>query len=263
MDVDTTPRVLMIGGHDPTGGAGLVADVETAAAFGCRALSLVTALTVQDTRGVTRFEPVDPALLREQGERLLMDLKPNAVKIGMLASVDIAQVVVDLLKNCGGAQVVVDPVLASGAGDPLADDRLCSVIRDQIAPKCTLMTPNRRELLSLYEPPAMPDCATLVTGTDSEAHGPVVHELHQPGAVLLRWRWRRLAGGYHGSGCTLASAAASRLAQGAALIDAVQDAQAYTWETLARARDRGRGQWLPLRGPAKMFIAEGRRGQIG
>ena len=258
-----TPKVLMIGGLDPTGGAGLVADIETAAAFGCRTFALATALTVQDTHGVRRFEPVDPGLLADQADTLLADLAPDAVKIGMLASADIAAVVVGLLARCAGIPVVLDPVLASGAGAALATHGVSSVIRGQLADKCSLMTPNHQEMMTLYGAGnAAPPCAVLVTGTDRDPVGPISHELIQPDGAVRRWRWQRLPGSYHGSGCTLASAVASRLARGAGLVAAVQDAMAYTWESLAGATERGGGQWLPRRGPAEMFLKRGQRGLI-
>ena len=254
----------MIGGLDPTGGAGVVADVETAAAFGCRSFALVTALTVQDTRGVRRFEAVDAGLLADQADTLLADLAPDAIKIGMLASESIAAEVARLLARCPGVPAVLDPVLASGAGDALVSDGVSSAISGQLAHKCLLMTPNYQEAAVLYGAgggTALP-CSVLVTGTDRDPSGPIIHELIPPVGVPRRWRWRRLPGSFHGSGCTLASAAASRLAHGVELSAAVEDAMAYTWETLAQATECGGGQWLPRRGPAEVFIKGGQRGLI-
>ncbi len=257
------PRILVIGGLDPTGGAGLVADIETASAFGCRTLALATALTVQDTRGVSRFEPVAVGLLREQAEVLLGDLVPDAIKIGMLGSRGVAELVAGLLERLKAVPVVLDPVLTGGAGGSLSDPGLVTVIRDRLADNCTVITPNQAELSLISDTGRFPlACPVLVTGTDAATSGDVTHELLTPGSPARSWHWRRLPGKFHGSGCTLASAIASRLAFGVDLVTALEGAMAYTWQALAQATDRGAGQWLPTRGPAKEYIKGGQRGVI-
>jgi len=120
------PIVLVFAASDPTGGAGMQADILTLAACGCHPISVVTALTVQDTRGVERVQPVDPALLAEQARCLLADFRVAAVKIGVLGSAENVEAVARILAAQPHAPVIVDPVLASGRGDAPFFLRYCS-----------------------------------------------------------------------------------------------------------------------------------------
>ena len=263
------PAVLVLAGHDPTGGAGLVADSEAVAACGGWALTVPTALTVQNCRDVTTVQPVDAALIREAAAAL-EDIEITAIKVGLLTSEAALDAVVEIIKRRPGVPVVVDPVLRAGGGHELSTPALVEAFRRRLLPLVDILTPNRRELARL----AGPDCgddtervvelmhlgcqAVLVTGTDEpEARTPadqVVHTLHVPDGDR-QWRWPRLSGTFHGSGCTLASALASRLAQGESLVVACEQAQDYTWQTLAHGwrpgdeneADDAAGQWLPRR----------------
>lgn len=251
------PVVLVFAGHDPTGGAGVQADIETIAALGCHAATLVTALTVQDTRGATAFEPTSPALLRRQAETLLADLQPAAVKIGMIGSGDNAHEISRVLKRYPQIPVVLDPVLAAGGGGALATDDLRRMLLTELLPLATVITPNSIEARALA-PAAdtLAACANalLATGcphvllTGGHETGPeVVCHLHSRDGATARHAWPRLAGEFHGSGCTLASALAARLAQGTPIATAVADALAYTWHALQNAQRPGRGQSIPDR----------------
>jgi hydroxymethylpyrimidine/phosphomethylpyrimidine kinase len=250
------PIVLTFAGSDPTGGAGLQADVLTLASMGCHPLSVVTALTVQDTRGVASFDPVDAKRVRMQAERLLADMQVAAFKLGMLGSAENVEVVAALLADYAEVPVVLDPVLASGRGDSLASEETLAALRELIVPQSTVVTPNSIEARRLSNTDSLEQAAqrllqrgaeyVLITGTH-EPGAEVVNTLYDSGGVVRTDRWTRLPGSYHGSGCTLASAIAAALANGLAVPEAVRDAQEYTWQALASGFRPGAGQCIPDR----------------
>jgi len=253
------PAVLAFSASDPTGGAGMQADLLTIAGLGCHPLSVLTALTAQDTRGVDALIAVEPAWITRQARMLLDDIPVAAFKLGVLGSARNAEAVAAILASHPRIPVVLDPVLASGRGDALADDEAVQALRSALLPLATVLTPNSLEArrLVLAAPDAgLANCAraltglgckyVLVTGTH-ESGAQVVNTLYGSSGVLQEDRWPRLAGAYHGSGCTLASAIAAFLARGLRIEDAVRDAQAYTWKTLEAGFRPGRGQHLPNR----------------
>lgn len=243
------PIVLAFAASDPTGGAGLQADLLTIAAMGCHPLSVVTALTVQDTSGVDSVHAVDAERVRAQAEALLADMRVAAFKLGVLGSAENMRVIADLLSELPEVPVVLDPVLASGRGDPLASDEMVQAMCELIVPQSTIATPNSIEARRLGGEQrllAMGCEFVLVTGTH-EPGEEVVNTLYDRGGVVRADRWQRLPGSYHGSGCTLASAIAAALAAGRGVPEAVRDAQEYTWQTLAAGFGPGRGQFIPNR----------------
>ncbi len=254
---NSLPIVLCLSGHDPTGGAGLQADIETISALGCRPCTVVTALTAQDTTNVLTIIPQKKSDFLQQARLLTVDLPISLVKIGLLGSADIATAVVELLStDLQGVPVVFDPVLAAGGGKPLARDDLLDVICHQLLALTLVSTPNIPEARQLAGGLVSPDdCAyaimgfgckqVLITGTHSDSEE-VVNRLYG-GQGMKSWRWTRLTNEYHGSGCTLASALAAGLASGMAMEDACLNAQQFTWNALAAGFPLGRGQWLPNR----------------
>jgi hydroxymethylpyrimidine/phosphomethylpyrimidine kinase len=243
------PIVLVFAASDPTGGAGVQADILTIAARGCHPISVVTALTVQDTRGVERLHAVEAALVVEQARCLLADFKVDAFKLGVLGSAQNVEAIARILAAHPDAPVVVDPVLASGRGDALAGEQSIALMKKLLFPLTCVATPNTIEAARLGGIDAMlaAGCRhVLLTGTH-EPGAEVVNRLHDSGGVIREDRWPRLPGSYHGSGCTLASALAAALAKGAAMPDAVRDAQDYTWQALAAGFRPGAGQFIPQR----------------
>jgi hydroxymethylpyrimidine/phosphomethylpyrimidine kinase len=253
------PAVLAFSASDPTGGAGMQADLLTIAGLGCHPLSVLTALTAQDTRGVEALVAVEPAWITRQARVVLDDIPVAAFKLGVLGSARNAEAIAAILAAHPRTPVVLDPVLASGRGDALSDRETVQVLRSALLPLTTVLTPNSLEarLLALAAPDAgLADCArvltelgckyVLITGTH-EPGAQVVNTLYGSSGVLQEDRWPRLAGEYHGSGCTLASAVAAFLARGLPIENAVRDAQAYTWKTLEAGFQPGRGQHLPNR----------------
>ncbi len=243
------PLVLTFAASDPTGGAGLQADLLTLAALGCHPLSVVTALTVQDTRGVDAIDAIDAALVERQAAALLAEMKVAAFKVGVLGSEANARAVAAIVASHPRVPLVVDPVLASGRGDPLASDALIAALLELVVPRTTLATPNSVEARRLGGERALLDrgCRyVLVTGTHEQTSD-VVNTLYDADGKVREDRWPRLPGSYHGSGCTLASACAANLAHGLAIGDAVRAAQEFTWQSLSAGFRPADGQFIPRR----------------
>jgi hydroxymethylpyrimidine/phosphomethylpyrimidine kinase len=174
----------------------------------------------------------------------------------MLGSAANVEAIARLLADHAEVPVVLDPVLASGRGDPLSSEDLAAPLRELLVPQATVVTPNSHEARRLGERAALEDCArrlidcgaeyVLVTGTH-EPDEEVINRLYDGAGLVREDRWPRLAGSYHGSGCTLASAIAAALANRLAAPEAVRDAQEFTWQTLASGFRPGAGQSIPDR----------------
>ncbi|AXK38948.1 bifunctional hydroxymethylpyrimidine kinase/phosphomethylpyrimidine kinase [Crenobacter cavernae] len=259
----TPPIVMTLAGSDPTGGAGLQADILTLASLGCHPLSVVTAVTVQDTAGVTDFLVMDAEWLVDQARALLEDMKVSAFKLGMIGSVENVAAIAEVVSDYPEVPLIVDPVLASGGGHAFADEDLIAAIRDMILPQTTIVTPNSIEArrLAAHDPDeedalelalaaerlTQLGCEyVLITGTHENTRV-VTNTLYDGQGQVRADSWERLPGSYHGSGCTLASAIAGILASGSSIADAVREAQDYTYQTLKNAFRPGMGQFIPDR----------------
>lgn len=268
--------VLVFAGSDPTGGAGLQADLLTLASLGCHGLTVVTAITVQDSERVSAVDPVDAAWVEDQARQVLEDMRVDAFKIGLIGSPENAATIAEIVSDYPDIPLILDPVLAAGNGDELAGQELITVMRELLLPQTTILTPNSTEARRLVAPdtddeaPELEACAerllqlgsefVLITGTH-ENTSQVVNNLYGPvpgadgedadsaGTVgLVRSdAWTRLPGSYHGSGCTLASAIAALVANGQEVPDAVREAQEYTWNALKHGFRPGMGQYIPDR----------------
>lgn len=255
----TRPSVLVFAGSDPSGGAGIHADIQSIAALGAHPLSVLTALTVQDNDRVHSIHPVPALLLQQQAQALLNKIEIGAIKIGIVGNranaEAIAEIVQKLRQRLPGLPVVLDPVLASGHGDALAVDNALHAIAP-LLPLATLVTPN------------LPEAAALCGGNrraDSQAEALLQrgcgHVLikggHGADAVVVNrwfsqtdtrsWTWPRLPGAFHGSGCTLAAACAALLASGIGMLEAIDVAQAYCHQTLLSSYAIADGQRIPNR----------------
>jgi hydroxymethylpyrimidine/phosphomethylpyrimidine kinase len=258
---DFPPIVMTFAASDPSGGAGIQADILTLASMGCHPLSVLTAITVQDTLGVNGILALDAEWVADQARCLLEDMPVDAFKIGVLGSVENIAAIAEILSDYPDLPVILDPVQASGRGDELAGDEMTHAMRELLLPQTTILTPNSMEARRLAETddddePSLAVCAerllamgveyVLITGTH-EATPQVVNTLYGAKGVVRSDTWQRLPGSYHGSGCTLASAVAAMLANGLDIPEAVREAQDYTWHTLKRAYRPGMGQYLPDR----------------
>lgn len=256
------PIVLVFAASDPSGGAGLQADLMTLSSMGCHPLSVVTAITVQDTVGVEDVMAVDADWVVDQARCLLEDMPVAAFKLGLLGSPENIAAVAEIVADYPEIPLIMDPVLASGRGDELGSEEMIQAMRELLVPQATLLTPNTLEARRLAhadgddEVTLLPECArllvadgaeyVLVTGTH-ENTTQVINTLYGENGLVRADAWDRLPGSYHGSGCTLASAIAANLANGLEMEDAVRDAQEYTWQALAAGFRPGMGQFVPDR----------------
>ncbi len=255
--IPPVPVVLTFSGHDPTGGAGVQADIEALASMGCHAAPVVTALTVQDTLNVMEISPVDTALLIEQARAVLEDMDVASFKVGLLGSVQCVEAIHSILVDYPNIPLVLDTVLQAGGGRALADEAIMEAMRTLLFPFTTVLTPNSREARQLAaEGDDLDACAqalmdggcdyVLVTGSH-EATPQVINRLYGNRRHIDDFSWERLPDSYHGSGCTLAAAIAGLLAHGMEPLTAVLEAQEYTWETLRQGYRVGMGQLVPNR----------------
>lgn len=264
---NTPPPIVMIfAASDPTGGAGLQADLMTVSSMGCHGVTVVTGLTAQDTAGVEDFMPIDADFVDDQARVVLEDMPVSSFKIGVLGSVETVAIVAEIVSDYPDIPLVLDPVLTSGRGDSFVDDEVLVAIRELLVPQTTIITPNSIEARRLAsasddtdEQTGAVDLATcarriiewgcefvLVTGTHENTPD-VVNVLYAETGIIRSDAWQRLQGSYHGSGCTLAAAIAALLANGLDIPEAVREAQEYTWQALSAGFRPGMGQYLPDR----------------
>jgi hydroxymethylpyrimidine/phosphomethylpyrimidine kinase len=266
--------VLSIAGHDPVGGAGIQADIESIQAAGCHAATVITCLTIQDTGNVYQLQTVDANWVYQQANTVLNDLSVNAFKLGLLGSVENVEIIGALLAEHPDITVVYDPVLAAGGGKNLSNESLILAIRKHILPYVNLLTPNLPEALRLAQandllaktrflPQELENIAInlyesgcesiLLTGTHhatDAVHNTLYGEVASGQVGILdEQSWQRLPDEYHGSGCTLAANIAGQLAQGKPLLVAMNEAQRFTWQSLQKAHALGKGQKIPDRIP--------------
>jgi len=250
------PLVLIIAGHDPSGAAGIQADIETMMACGVRCASLLTVTTTQDTARFVSLHPQRVVDFAAQAELLLADMRFSACKIGLLGDPGIAECVCSVVKQLGEIPVVLDPILRAGTGAFVADTSLIDSIRNQLLPLSTVITPNLAEAQLLSGCEARAEAGqkllalgarnVLITGADEDTPG-VVNTLYQRDGDRTQYEYRRLAGTYHGSGCTLSASLAAYLALGFGIGDAARRAQEFTWSALSAGGRIGRGQMHPDR----------------
>ena len=261
-DLSPPPVVLTLSGLDPTGGAGLQADIEALLSMGCHAAPVATCLTVQDTHQIMEITPVDPGLFISQARAVLEDMPVAAFKIGLLPTVQLVEVLHTLLHDYPDTPVVYDPVLSAGGGISLMPDTVIEAIRALILPVTQILIPNSIEVRRIARTADTLDaCAleivalgtdyVLITGTHEQSSS-VINCLYGNNRRLHEYRWPRLQQNYHGSGCTLASAIAGLLAQGQEPMSAIQEAQRYTWSALEKGYRIGMGKLVPDR----LFWAE-------
>lgn len=257
----TPPIVLVFAATDPSGGAGLQADILTLSSMGCHPLSVVTAITVQDTLGVEDVFPMEAEWIVDQARCVLEDMPVAAFKIGLIGSVENIAAIAEVVADYPDIPLILDPVLASGGGDELTTDEMMTALLEMLIPQATLITPNSLEArrIAQFETEdelSLEQCAqniidlgcefVLITGTHENTQQ-VVNTLYDERGKVRSDTWQRLPNSYHGSGCTLAAAIAASLAHGLDLQDAVKEAQEFTWQALNAGFRPGMGQFIPDR----------------
>ena len=246
---------LTIAGTDPSGGAGIQADIKTMTANGVFALTAVTALVAQNTTGVKSIQESTPDFLAEQLDCVFTDIFPDAVKTGMVASVPLIEVIADKLTEYGARNIVVDPVMVATSGDRLISEDALDALKSRLLPLAAVLTPNIPEAeilsgISIRGPEEMVRAARAI----GETYGCAVlckggHQisdandyLWQPGGEGRWFRSQRVDNpNTHGTGCTLSSAIASNLAKGFPLEQAVERAKEYIFGALSARLNLGRG----------------------
>ena len=246
---------LTIAGSDSSGGAGIQADIKTMTANGVFALCAVTALTAQNTTGVTDIFDSTPHFLAEQLDAVFTDIFPDAVKIGMVSSAELIETIAAKLKEYGAKHIVVDPVMVATSGAKLLRDDAVTALCEKLLPLAEVLTPNIPEAEILSGLP-ITDAAGMEAAarTISQRYGCAVlckggHQINDADDLLWRsgtGKWfhgKRIANpNTHGTGCTLSSAIAANLAKGMALEDAVRRAKEYISGALAAMLDLGHGR---------------------
>lgn len=245
---------LSIAGSDPCGGAGIQADIKTMTMNGVYAMSVITALTAQNTTGVSGILESSPEFLQKQLDAVFEDIFPDAVKIGMVSSAQLIQVIADRLKFYGARNVVVDPVMVSTSGSRLLKEGAVAVLTKELLPLATLVTPNipEAEVLSEMKVSSKEDMIAAAKKI-SKAYGCAVllkggHSINDANDLLYsegKTQWfdgKRINNpNTHGTGCTLSSSIASNLAKGFDLSDSVCRSKEYVSGALAAMLDLGRG----------------------
>ena len=253
----TPPVVLTIAGFDPSSGAGITADIKTIAAHECYGVSCITALTIQSTRGVRRIEALDPTLIAETLQELVLDLAIGAVHVGMLGNARVVEVVADFLSHACLPHVVLDPILKSSSGADLLDKAGTQLLIERLLPLAELVTPNLDEASALTGMAVtnlhqMREAAACLHGLG--ATNVVVTGGHLEKAIdLLSFRTdrgtetevfkaeRQRSNSTHGTGCAFATALACHLAHGRGLPEAVLLSKAYVSAAIANAHPMGQG----------------------
>ena len=235
------PRILSIAGSDSSGGAGIQADIKTVTMLGGYAMTAITAVTAQNTLGVTMVEALSPAMVAAQIDACVSDIGVDAVKIGMLGSQDIAAIVADRLEQLG-VPVIFDPVMIATSGSVLADAATIAGF-ERLMKLASLTTPNVPELAALGGPDAMAARGVAYLAKGGDAEGATVEDvLVLPGQAPKVWSAPRIVTRHtHGTGCTLSSAIAWGLGAGLDLLSAVEQGRAFVRAALEAAPGFGAG----------------------
>lgn len=263
MSAETPPIALTIAGSDPSGGAGIQADLKTFAALGVYGASVITALTAQNTTGVSGVFTIPPDFIAAQYQSVVSDLSVGAIKTGMLADVATVEIVASLLSETRAAPVVVDPVMVATSGDVLLKPDAIDAVRHALIPRASLITPNIPEASRLL------DRSEATTEADMRTQAEALMRFGC-GAVLLKGghgggkdvidvlfdgkthvsfsRPRIITSNTHGTGCTLSAAIAAGLARGKSFDAAVADAKDFVWQALSSG--------------SHMHVGKGRNGPI-
>ena len=245
---------LTIAGSDSSGGAGIQADIKTMTANGVYAMSAITALTAQNTTGVQGIFEVSPDFLAQQLDSIFTDIRPDAVKIGMVSSTGLIEVIARKLREYRAENIVVDPVMVATSGAKLISDDAIAALKEHLLPLATVLTPNipETELLSGMAVRTPDDMVAAAKAISEQYRCAVLckggHQLNDANDLLWRDGTSKWFNGKridnpntHGTGCTLSSAIASNLAKGYDLDTSVQKAKAYISGALGAMLDLGRG----------------------
>ena len=259
------PKILTFAASDPSGGAGIQADIMTQTSLGCFPLSVITALTVQDTQGVKTIQSVTASLVDHQARTLLDESEIDAIKCGVLGDIENIKVIAKIISDYPKIPVVIDPIIASGRGDSLITDEGLEMMIRLLFPVAEIITPNINEGSLIITKNLFDEIKEdqffigksllefgpkniLLTAADHDLNSAKVKNiLFNHSGSTVTYEYQRLLLKYHGSGCTLSSSIAAFIALGMTTEGAVVEAQDFTWQTLKYGLKNGRGQLIPNR----------------
>ena len=245
--------VLLFSGLDPSGAAGVSADIETINQFGVTPLPIITTLTAQNTQRVLSLEPTKSSLLELQFKLIDEDISFNTVKIGLLGSPYQVKVISKLLRDRRGVNIILDPIISSSTEHILSSNEMIDAMKKELIPMCLILTPNLAELNALApglnEESAISslNCPWVLLTTSDSSEIQVEHRLYHDSNLIRKFTYKKLAGQYHGSGCTLSSAIAALVALDVRVEDACEKALDYTYQSLLSAKKVGKMQYHPNR----------------
>ncbi len=253
----TKPAVMCFSGLDPSGGAGIQADIESFASLGCHVCPMITSLTAQNTENLIQSYPVDSTILEQQADIIINDFSIQWIKIGLMGSPAVIDTLVKIANNNTTLNIELDPILAAREAKQLAGQVQKEKITHQLLPLTFLVTPNSQEAHELApEFKSLADCAKQIldTGckhiliTDCKPNtNSIVNQLWNHQGIVQEDEWPRLPDTYHGSGCTLSSAITACLAKHKTLLEAVTIGQSFAWKACQQGQPLGQGQLLPDR----------------
>lgn len=254
---DSTPVIMSISGHDPSGSSGIQADIETCLSLGCHCTPIIACISARDTRELKEFVPVDAPLLIQQARALLEDMPIKAIKIGFLGSIENIEAVHSILSDYPDIPVVLDPVCNIGSDDLHYAETLQSALKTLLIPDATLVTPDLVEAYELAQQGDTLDaCASeiieggceqvLITGS-KRGKDAIENSLYGKQGLIKRFSWPRLNVFSHGAGATLSAAIAAYLAHGLRLTEAIEQGQDFTFQALEHSCRLGMGTQTPNR----------------
>ena len=245
--------VLLFSGLDPSGAAGISADIETINQFGLISLPIITTLTVQNTQRVSFLEATNNSLIEAQFKSIEEDIDFKVVKIGLLGSLSQIKTISKLLSKRSGLSIVLDPIIVSSSENELSTDSMIDTMKNELIPLCSILTPNLSELSRLApdldEQSAVSslDCPWILVTTSDSSEVEIEHRLYHHSKLIRKFSYKKLPGSYHGSGCTLSSAISALMATDVLIEDACKMALDYTYQTLLSAKKIGKMQYHPNR----------------
>lgn len=271
----TYPSVLTIAGFDGSGGAGIQADIKTFSALGCYATSVLTALPVQNTQGVRKIYPVSMEAVADQLEAVLDDIFPKAIKIGMVHTPQLVEVIINILKKYPKVPIVFDPVMVATSGHRLIKEETVTTIIEKLFPIADIITPNMdeavilagmevktlHEMLAAGEQILKYGCKNILLKGGHQETSHITSLLISENQEVISYETEKfITDNTHGSGCTLSSAIAAYMARGENLKDAVAKAQEYVFEAIKNGKDaitgKGNGPLNHFFNPEKLIKNE-------
>ena len=257
MDRPKADSVLLFSGLDPSGAAGISADIETINHFGLTPLPIITSLTAQNTQRLDSIEVPKDSLIEKQFDLIDEDISFNTVKIGLLGSVSQIKTISRLLNKKKSLNVILDPILMSGTQENFSSNKMIGAMKKYLFPMSTILTPNLEELnllapgLAEQEAVSSLNCSWVLVTTSDSSKVDIEHRLYHESILKRRYKYKKLPGKFHGSGCTLSSAISALIAKGMAVEDACDEGLEYTYQCLLNAKKLGKMQYHPIRASYK------------